>query len=52
VDGVSAAQASRRRATELLDAARRAVETAIECGEDQALAFLNREVAADGSADA
>ena len=41
VSAVQSAQASRRRATELLDAAKRAVEIAIESSEAAALEFLN-----------
>ncbi|KVW97081.1 hypothetical protein [Thiobacillus denitrificans] len=43
VANVRAAQASRRRAAELLEAAKRAVEIAIESDEASALEFLNRE---------
>lgn len=41
VSAVQSAQADRRRATELLDAAKRAVEIAIESSEAAALEFLN-----------
>lgn len=44
VECVRAAQASRRRAAELLNAAKRAVEIAIESDEAIALEFLNREI--------
>ena len=43
VSAVQSAQASRRRATELLNAARRAVEIAIESDEATALEFLARQ---------
>jgi len=45
VENVRAAQASRRRAAELLEAARRAVEIAIEDTEDAAVAYLDAQVA-------
>ena len=48
VTNVQAAQASRRRAAELLDAAKRAVEIAIEDSESAALAYL-ASVAADAA---
>lgn len=44
VESVRAAQASRRRAAELLEVAKHAVEIAIESGEATALEFLNREI--------
>ena len=44
VESVRAAQASHRRAAELLEAAKRAVEIAIESGEASALEFLNKEM--------